>query len=110
MWMRAMTITAGYFFAAGPLESAVLNKALGFEIPKEREATSGYGNFEMTVDTIAKAVKDRDYIAGNRFSAADVYAGSQIGWGLQFGTIEKKPEFEAYWSRISDRGRLSACF
>ena len=28
-----------------------------------------------------------DYIADDRFTAADVYVGSQIGWGLQFGTI-----------------------
>jgi glutathione S-transferase len=43
------------------------------------------------------------YLTGNRFSAADVYVGSHIGWGMQFGTLEKKPAFEDYWSRVSDR-------
>ncbi len=43
------------------------------------------------------------FIAGDRFSAADVYVGSQIGWGLAFGTIESRPAFAAYWSRISER-------
>ena len=44
-----------------------------------------------------------DYLAGDRFTAADVYLGSHIGFGMQFGTIEKRPAFERYWARISDR-------
>ena len=40
---------------------------------------------------------------GDQFSAADVYVGSQIGWGMMFGTIEKRPAFEAYWNRIGHR-------
>ena len=36
------------------------------------------------------------------FSAADVYVGSQIGWGMQFGAIEKRPAFERYWARIGE--------
>lgn len=91
------------FFAAGPVESAVVNKALGVEVPAERERTTGYGNFETTINALVTAVDGKDYIAGNRFSAADVFVGAQIGWGMQFGSIEKRPEFEAYWERISDR-------
>ena len=29
------------------------------------------------------------------FSAADVATGSQIGWGLRFGTIEPRPALQA---------------
>ncbi len=43
------------------------------------------------------------YIAGDRFSAADVYVGAQIGWGLRFGTIESRPAFTEYWERIRQR-------
>ena len=91
------------FFAAGPVEAAVMNKALGFEVPAEREVMAGYGNFSIVMDTLEAAVSGDGYIAGNAFTAADVYVGSQIGWGLQFGTMEKRPAFEAYWARISDR-------
>ena len=49
------------------------------------------------------AVSRSDYIAGDRFTAADVYAGSQIGWGMMFGGIEKRPAFERYWERIGTR-------
>ncbi len=91
------------FFAAGPVEAAVTNKALGFEVPQEREVMAGYGNFSMVMDTLEAAVGGDGYIAGDAFTAADVYVGSQIGWGLQFGTMEKRPAFEAYWARISGR-------
>jgi glutathione S-transferase len=55
------------------------------------------------VDALEGAVTGRDYLAGESFTAADVYTGSQIGFGLMFGTLEKRPAFERYWERISAR-------
>lgn len=91
------------FFAAGPLEAAVTNKALGVIVPPERRGMAGYGSFEATTATLEKAVTGRRYLAGDRFSAADIYVGSQIGWGLQFGILEPCPAFQTYWNGIKDR-------
>lgn len=91
------------YFAAGPVEAAITNKSAGFEVSPERRGTVGYGSYEAAIETLAYAVRQHDYIAGDRFTAADVYVGSQVGWGLQFGTIEARPEFSAYWSRLSER-------
>jgi len=91
------------FFAAGPMEAAITNKAFGFEVPAAKKMSVGYGSFAEVMDTLEAAVTGRDYLAGNAFSAADVYFGSQIGFGLRFGTIEKRPAFETYWSRLSAR-------
>jgi glutathione S-transferase len=91
------------FFAAGPVEAAVTNKALGVEVPEERQRMVGYGSFAKVMDALEGAVAHRDYIAGDRFTAADVYVGAQIGWGLHFETIEKRPAFERYWERIRSR-------
>jgi glutathione S-transferase len=91
------------FFAAGPVESASINGALGFVVPEGREVMVGYGNLGRVVDVLETAVEGRAYIAGDRFSAADVYVGSQIGWGLQFGWLEKRPAFVRYWDAISSR-------
>lgn len=95
------------FFAAGPMEAAITNSALKVEVPKERVATVGYGCLGDVLDAIENAVSGREFIAGDRFSAADVYVGSQIGWGLQFGTIEKRPAFEQYWARLAARPALA---
>jgi len=91
------------FFAAGPVEAAVSNRSLGVEVPPEKKGMVGYGSFADVMDTLEHAVSQSDFIAGSRFTAADVYFGSQIGWGLQFGSIEKRPAFERYWARLADR-------
>jgi glutathione S-transferase len=91
------------FFGAGPTEAAVTNKALGVVVPDERRGMVGYGSFGDVMDTLEQAVTQSEYLLGDRFSAADVYLGSQILWGLQFGSMEKRPAFEAYAKRIADR-------
>jgi glutathione S-transferase len=91
------------FFAAGPVEAAVTGKALGLLAPKEKAAMAGYGTFEDVMNALEIAVSQAPYICGEQFTAADVYVGSQIGWGLQFGTIEKRPAFEAYSARLRER-------
>lgn len=91
------------FFAAGPLEYAASNKAAGFIPAKEREGMFGYGNFELVMDTLDGKLQSSDYITGGTFSAADVYVGSHVMWGTQFGTFEKRPSFLRYLDRLMSR-------
>ena len=91
------------FFAAGPLEAAWTNQALGVVVPPERSAMVGYGSFEQVLDTLEAAIGERAYLAGDRFSAADVYVGSQLGFGMQFGMIDKRPAFTRYWAGLQAR-------
>jgi glutathione S-transferase len=91
------------FFAAGPVEAAATNKAFGLEVPAERRAMAGYGSLADVISTLEGALSEREYLVGDRFSAADVYVGSHIGWGMSFGTIEKRPAFERYFERLSTR-------
>ena len=91
------------FFAAGSLEAATTNRTLGFVVPPERERMAGYGRFETVVDALEAAVTDTEYLAGPTFSAADVYVGSQIGYGLAFGWLERRAAFERYCERILHR-------
>lgn len=91
------------FFAAGPLEQAVTSKALNLLAPEDKAAMAGYGTYGSTMDALENAVREGPYVLGDRFSAADVYVGSQISWGLMFGTIEKRPTFEAYAARLQQR-------
>lgn len=91
------------FFGAGPFEAAVTNKALGFEVPEGREIMCGYGSIGLVMDTLERAVSEGPFILGEQFSAADVYIGSQIGFGLMFGSIEKRPAFMSYAQRLATR-------
>ena len=93
------------FFAAGPLEAVLTNKNLGFEITQDPklQRMAGYGNYDLVIKVLAQALKDNKYIAGEQFSAADVYLGSHVNWGLEFGTMPKLPELEDYAARTVDR-------
>lgn len=94
------------FFTAGPLEQAVTNKAMGFEVPDDpqKQGTLGYGSFERVIRTLAGTLaKTTAYIAGDRFTAADLYLGSHVGWGMQFGILPEEPAFKAYFERVGDR-------
>lgn len=92
------------FFAAGPLEQAVTDKTLfGAEPSEEQQRMAGYGSYSRVMDALASALGKASYITGDRFTAADVYVGAQVSWGLQFGSFEKRPEFEAYAERLGQR-------
>lgn len=92
------------FFAAGPVEQAITANSMGW-VPEgpQKEGTVGFGSYERTVNAFETAFDGKDYAAGNRFTAADVYVGSQIIWGMQFGTLPQKPGFEAYANRLTER-------
>ncbi|MEY2654930.1 MAG: hypothetical protein RLZZ524_1958 [Pseudomonadota bacterium] len=91
------------FFAAGPLEQATTAHALGWQVPEGRGGMVGFGSLGSTLDALEGAVSGGPYLCGDRFTAADVYVGSSLGWGLMFGTIEKRPAFEAYVARVQAR-------
>ena len=91
------------FFTAGPVEAAATNKALGFVVPEGRERMTGYGSYAHAMNALEGAVSHGDYVAGNSFTAADLYLGAHLGFGMQFGTIEKRPAFERYLERVSNR-------
>lgn len=91
------------FFAAGPVEAAVTAKALDLLAPPDKAGMAGYGSFDQVVDALEQAVTPGPWILGERFSAADVYVGSQIMWGLRFKTLPGRDAFEAYAERLSGR-------
>ncbi len=91
------------FFAAGPIEAAATNAALGLHPPVERRRMVGYGSLDDVLRTMEATLGEVDYLAGDRFTAADLVLGSQLGWGMMFGTIEKRPVFERYWDRLAGR-------
>jgi glutathione S-transferase len=91
------------FFAAGPVEAAVTGKSLGLLAPADKKMMAGYGSFEETIDALELAITPGPYICGEQFTAADLYVGAQIGWGMMFGSIEKRPAFAEYSGRLQAR-------
>lgn len=91
------------FFAAGPLEAAVSNRSLGFEVTAEKQRMVGYGSYDAVLNALEEHLSRSVYVAGDQFTAADIYVGSHLMWGMQFKSIEARPVFENYVSRLSPR-------
>lgn len=91
------------FFAAGPIEQAVTNKANGFEPTPEKARMFGYGSYDLAVNTLADHLASSAFVCGDRFTAADVYVGSQVMWGTQFATLPSLQPFLDYGERLSAR-------
>ena len=93
------------FFGAGTFEYAIVDRMLGRPAP-ERTAALGYGNFADTLRTLEQALARGPWLLGDCFSAADVYIGSQIGFGMMTKALEPTPVLSAYAERC--RARPSA--
>lgn len=92
------------FLAAGPLEAAITNRALGVEVAPEKAVFVGYGGYDTVLGVVEQAVAAADpWLLGHAFSAADVYLGSQILFGLKFKTISPTPVLAAYAQRLMAR-------
>lgn len=84
------------FFGAGPIEQAVAAKMVNLEPTIEQRSSLGFGSMEDVLGAVEGAVKDRTYLVGDGFTAADLYLASHLSWGMNFGTIEKRRAFETY--------------
>ena len=91
------------FFATACIEHALFDKENGQPRP-DRRGNLGYGTFEEMVDAIEVAITPGPWVLGERFSAADIYLGSQLEWGTRLMPhIERRPTFEAYLERCFAR-------
>jgi len=91
------------FYAAGPLEAAISNQAMSWQVPPERERMFGYGNYDKAIAAVDEMLSLRDYVCGDRFTAADVYLGSQIMFPMQFGMLPERDSFSCYRDRLHQR-------
>ncbi|MEM9029302.1 MAG: glutathione S-transferase family protein [Pseudomonadota bacterium] len=91
------------FFSAGCIDPAATNKSMGFVVPDDKLAMSGYGSVDNVVDALDGWFSKNDFVLGDTFSAADIYVGAQINWLTEFKVLEKRPSFEAYVARILAR-------
>lgn len=96
------------FFCAGPIEQAITANAMKWDVPEGRDMMTGFGTFEASVNALEKMLGDRDFVCGKTFTAADVYVGSTVDWGLSFKSMPSRPAFEAYAERLRERPAYKA--
>ena len=96
------------FFGAGPFEAATVNKMIGVEVTPQQQGMVGYGTLERVLDTLEGVLEANAYVAGEAFSAADVYVGANLNWGVNMmHTIEGRPPFARYLDLLAERPALT---
>jgi glutathione S-transferase len=90
------------FFNPGALEPAIMDRAFKRAEEAPRQALP-YGDFDTTMDVVARAVSGSRFLMGDQFTAADVVIGSSLRWATMFSLIPPRAEFSDYIARVSDR-------
>jgi len=90
------------FFNPGALEPAIMDRAFKRADSPPR-AAMGYGDFDTTMDVVARAVRRSPFLLGDQFTAADLVIGSTLRWGMMTNLIEPRAEFTDYMARFADR-------
>ena len=91
------------FFAAGPVEAAITNHSAGFDPAPDKELMFGYGSYNRVIDALDAHFSANDYVCGDRFTGADLYVGSQVIWGMLFGSMPKRKALLEYSDRLTIR-------
>jgi glutathione S-transferase len=93
------------FFGVGCFEPAVMDKMFN-RPPFERPGTISYGTYETMLAVLETALTPGPWILGRRFSAADVFVGSQLHYAVMTKGIEPTPVIQEYVDRIAARPAL----
>lgn len=98
------------FFAAGPVEQAIVTHSFKWDegLDVRGQGRVGFGSYDTVVEVLAGMLGERAYVCGDRFTAADIYVGSQVDWGLTFKTLPDREEFRAYAERLRSREAYKA--
>ncbi|MAS03232.1 MAG: glutathione S-transferase [Ahrensia sp.] len=98
------------FFAAGPVEQAIVTHSFKWDeaLDERGQGRVGFGSYDRVVDVLAGMLEERAYVCGDRFTAADIYVGAQVDWGLAFKTLPDREQFRAYAERLRAREAYKA--
>ena len=91
------------FFTSGPVEAAFTAKSMGWTVPPDRQAMAGFGNYDTAMKALEGALQNGQFIAGDRFTAADLFVGAMVNFMLTFKLLEPRPVFTDYAKRMTDR-------
>jgi glutathione S-transferase len=68
-----------------------------------RPASYGWGSFDLMLATLQSELSKKEWILGERFSAADVLLGTSASWLMQFGLHSGDDAIAAYVARCKAR-------
>jgi len=98
------------FFIAGPLEAATTAEFLDWKTPEKTplgtpcQAFLGFGSLTLTLNTVESHLKQHAYVAGEHFTAADIYLATHLNFGMRYTKAYPPREvFNEYLNRMLHR-------
>jgi glutathione S-transferase len=82
------------------IEPSMSEKFNGVEPNRHR---SGWGDFELMIETLERGIADRTWILGDTFTAADVMLGSSVVFMRMFDMLPASEALAAYADRCLAR-------
>jgi len=82
------------------IEPAMAEKFSGAE---PNRVSSGWGDFDLMIETLENGLHGRQWIFGEQFTAADVMLGSSASFMRQFGMLPDSEVLNAYADRCEQR-------
>lgn len=92
------------FFGGSCIEPAVAEEMFK-RPPVERKSAIGWGSIADVVTALEAGLRPGPWLLGERFSAADVYVGAELGWAAQCGVkpVQESKVIGEYTSRCAQR-------
>jgi len=99
------------FFGGSSFEPAFADKMFNRPLP-DRPGALGWGTYDQVIDTLEKALNPGPYLLGDRFTAADLYVGAELGWATMFGAprLKESKPISDFVARVSDRPAYKKAF
>jgi glutathione S-transferase len=95
-------------FAAATLEQGMAWRAAGVELSDKQKGSMGCGDVDAAIAALTEHLSKNEYVAGQQFTAADVYVGSQLNFFVRmFKIIPSNDVLEAYLNRLNAREAVS---
>lgn len=82
------------------VEPAMSEKFNGVEANRQR---SGWGDFELMIETLERGVEGREWVLGDTFTAADVMLGSSVVFMRMFDMLPESAALSGYADRCLAR-------
>ncbi|MFD2237075.1 glutathione S-transferase family protein [Aureimonas populi] len=93
------------FFGGSCFEPSMTEAMMRKDQPPLPRSMVGWGTYEDVVRTLDTALCERRYLVCERFTAADLYLGAQLGWAMSFGApkLKETASIRDYVARLQER-------
>ena len=100
------------FFVGSAFEPALIERMMRQDAEPLPKMAPGWGSYDDVIDTVEATLSRTEYLAGDRFTAADLYLSAALWWAGMFKAprVAESAPIQAYLGRASERPAFKRVF